>query len=263
MAEPSLTMTWLAGTVDAPAVLVVGPSLGTSVEVLWEAAAGLLGDRFEVFGWDLPGHGRSKKADAPFTVGDLAVAVRRTAEEVAGGRPVAYAGVSLGGAVALELALEPGPFFAVACIAGAAKIGDAAAWHERAELVRRAGTPVMVAGSSQRWFAPGFVSRDPRTANRLLLSLSDSDSNSYALACEALAGFDVHDRISAARVPVLVAPGEHDVVVPPQMATETTADLIPTATVHVFDGCAHLPPAEDPGAVAEVLGIMFSERGNR
>ena len=263
VADPSLTATRLSGSPAAGMLLVVGPSLGTSVEALWEAAAGGLADRFEVVGWDLPGHGRSKPAVQPFTVADLAAAVRRLGKEQAAGRPAVYAGVSLGGAVALALALEPGPYSAVACLAGAAKIGDSAAWHERAALVRRAGTSVMVAGSSERWFAPGFMEQNPGAANRLLLSLSDSDAHSYALACEALATFDVRDRMPEARVPVLVGPGELDVVVGPEMAAGTTAEAAPTATLHVFEGCGHLPPAEDPGAVAAALRTAFDPRGER
>jgi pimeloyl-ACP methyl ester carboxylesterase len=189
--------------------------------------------------------------------------VRRLAEDHAAGRPAVYAGVSLGGAVALVLALEPGPYSAVACLAGAAKIGDPAAWHDRAALVRRAGTSVMVAGSSERWFAPGFMERDPGTATRLLLSLGDSDAHSYALACEALARFDVRDRMPDVRVPVLVGPGELDVVVGPEMAAETTAEPAPTASLHVFEGCGHLPPAEDPEAVAATLRSAFDPRGDR
>ena len=90
--------------------------------------------------------------------------------------------VSLGGAVGLELALYPGPFGAVAVLASAPKIGDAAAWQERAELVRRAGTSVMMSGSAERWFAPGFTDREPVVADALLTSLSETDRESYALA---------------------------------------------------------------------------------
>ncbi len=262
MAEPDLAPTSLAGDASSPRLLVVGPSLGTSVEALWEAAARRLGDGFHVVGWDLPGHGRSKPATAPFTVEELAAEVRRLAAAVADGRPATYAGVSLGGAVALALALDPGVFASVACIASAAKLGDADSWHERAALVRKAGTPVMVAGSSERWFAPGFLERDPATGNRLLLSLADADKDSYALACEALAGFDVRDRLADARVPLLVAPGEQDVVVSPEVARQTTADRAPGASLHVFTGCGHLPPAEDPEAVARVL-TDFATGGDR
>src|SRR5262245_44113221 len=59
VADPDLAFTRLAGEPGRGDLLVVGPSLGTSVDVLWQAAADLLGERFEVVGWDLPGHGRS------------------------------------------------------------------------------------------------------------------------------------------------------------------------------------------------------------
>lgn len=253
MAEPQLTFTRLAGS-GRGRLLVVGPSLGTSVAALWSAAAAHLADDYEVVGWDLPGHGRGAPATAPFTVAELAAAVRRRlTTDVLGERDGAtYAGVSLAGAVALELAGDPGAFVHVSCIASAARIGEPDAWRERAELVRRAGTPAMVGPSSRRWFADGFLERDPTTGNRLLLSLSDTDRESYALACEALAEFDLHPRLADTRVPLLVAPGELDIVVPPELAART-ADAAPGAVFRILPGCGHLPPAEAPRVVAEAL----------
>lgn len=249
---PDLMLTRLAGDADADHLLVLGPSLGTSVSALWAQCAALLDDRFEVVGWDLPGHGRSPAASGPFSVADLADSVRLRATELAAGRRAAYAGVSLGGAVAYQLAIEPGPFGAVAAIASAPRLGEPAAWHERAELVRRAGTAVMVAPSSTRWFAPGFVERQPDTAGALLTSLSEADSGSYAWACEALAELDLRDALTQTAVPVLAVAGEHDQVVPPAVVEET-ARACPGAAFGVLTGCGHLPPAEDPAAMASTL----------
>lgn len=248
MAE--LTATPLGGSSPAAGVLIVGPSLGTSVEALWTRCAGML--PFEVVGWDLPGHGRSRPAAEAFYVQDLADAVRRLAQAVAGGRDTWYAGVSLGGAVGLELALDPGPFGAVAVVASAPKIGDAEAWRERADLVRREGTEVMVAGSAERWFAPGFTAREPAVAGALLTSLAETDRESYALACEALASFDLRNRVSARKVPLLIAAGQHDLVVPPEQARSVAPDAFA-----VIPGCGHLPPAEDPAATADSLTSFF------
>jgi len=242
---PDLTFTRLAGGPGAERILMVGPSLGTAVSALWGRCAALLGHRFEVIGWDLPGHGRSPAATGAFGIADLADAVRLRSIAVAKGRSTAYASVSLGGAVGFALATEPGPFVGVAAIASAPRIGDPAAWHERAELVRRAGTPVMVAGSATRWFAPGFTDREPDTAGALLTSLSEADRASYAWACEALADFDAREQVAWAAVPLLVALGEHDPVVPPGAGSRVLA------------GCGHLPPAEDPRAVATVLADFF------
>src|SRR4051794_4299015 len=159
-----LTFTRLAGSAAADRLLLVGPSLGTSVEALWGDVASMLGERAEVVGWDLPGHGRSASAAGPFSVADLADAVRSKAGALAAGRPVSYAGVSIAGAVALHLAQDPGPLTRILSIASAAKHGKRRDWIERAALVRAKGAAVMVEPSAQRWFAPGFLARKPAVA---------------------------------------------------------------------------------------------------
>lgn len=232
-------------------LLVVGPSLGTAVAPLWAACVAELPDDLAVVGWDLPGHGASPAHDQPFSVQDLANAVADATEDVraTARRPIAYAGVSLGGAVALALAIDHADAFAgVVSIASGAKIGEADGWHERADLVRRAGTPVMVEGSAKRWFAPGFIEREPACATDLLTSLQHADSASYARCCEALAAFDVRDDLEGVAVPVLALAGELDEVAPPPMS-ELVADRS-GGSWGVLAGAAHLPPAEQPKATA-------------
>lgn len=248
---PELTFTRLAGTPVSPRLLVVGPSLGTSVETLWDRAAVAMGAQTEVVGWDLPGHGRSAPVTDPFSVDDLADAVRSRVPGLADGRPAMYAGVSLGGAVGLRLALDPGELDQVVCIAAAARVGEPGMWADRAALVRQAGTPIMVASSAQRWFADGFLEREPGVANRLLLSLTGTDQESYALACEALARFDLRDGLDRVDTRLVIAAGDHDVVVPNALA-ERTAHAARASFV-VLPACGHLPPAENPVAVAALL----------
>jgi pimeloyl-ACP methyl ester carboxylesterase len=238
-----LSLTRLAGAESSQRLLVVGPSLGTSVALLWRDCATELAD-FEVIGWDLPGHGSGRPATGPFTVPDIADELGERVGALAGGRRVDYAGVSFGGAVGFELASRGEcPFESVVCIGAAPRIGVPEMWRERAALVRRAGTPVMVEGSAQRWFAPGFVERVPRVAGALLRALADADQESYAWACEALGQFEA----GAAVRPLRVLVGEHDVVVSP-----VDADV-------VLAGCGHLPPAEDPAMVAAELVRVFEE----
>jgi pimeloyl-ACP methyl ester carboxylesterase len=248
-----LTTTRLAGDRSRDRLLIVGPSLGTRVDLLWSQCAALLADSCEVIGWELPGHGRGAPATEPFTIADLADCVRRIAATHAHGRAAYYAGVSLGGAAGFELALDPGPFRAVATIAAAPQIGEPEAWRERAKFVRGAGTvAVMVEGSAQRWFAPGFIERRPAVSAALLDALAEVDSHSYACACEALAAFDIRDRMDRIAVPVAVMTGEHDGVV-----TEEHARAATGLDVTVLRGVAHLPPAEDPVAAAATLAEAF------
>ena len=243
MAE--LAFSQLAGEPSAARLLVVGPSLGTGVAGLWQACAALLPGDLQVVGWDLPGHGASRPTATAFTIDDLASSVREGATRVAAGRPVGYAGVSLGGAVGFALAADPGPFAAVVTLASARLIGTPDGWHERAAVVRKAGTSAMVAGSSERWFAPGFLDRSPSAGGALLMALREVDDESYALACEALAGYDARPRASV--VPLLVAGGADDTVVTPDQV-----DV-------VLDGVGHLPPIEDPAATAALVLTHLEE----
>jgi 3-oxoadipate enol-lactonase len=256
---PELTLTRLTGSAQAPHLLLVGPSLGTSVETIWARCARLLGDTFEVVGWDLPGHGRSRPAEGPFSIADLADAVRKSAEPLAGTRSAWYAGVSLAGAVGLQLALDPGPFRAVAALASAPRIGDARSWADRAALVRRAGTPVMVESSAVRWFAPGFIDRQPTVAGTLLRELTEVDTESYAAACDALAEFDLRADLVHARVPVLMVAGGQDQTLG-QERVQAGAASASGATFEVVKRCGHLPPVEDPSAVASMLRSYFTAK---
>ena len=261
MTTPRVTLTAL--TPDAGGeLLVVGASLGTAVVPLWSACADALGDRFFVVGYDAPGHGASPATDEPVTVGELATAVAGAVRPLttARGTRARYAGVSLGGAVALELALtHTDVVSAVAVICSAAKIAEPSGWLERAELVRRAGTSVMVEGSASRWFAPGFIEREPATATALLTSLQHADRFAYARACEALAAFDVRDRLADLRVPVLAAAGALDPVIPASAASQIAAAAADVEAV-VLDGVAHLGPAEAPLEIARLLTDFFTQK---
>jgi 3-oxoadipate enol-lactonase len=249
-----LTLTQLREPEHPGALLILGPSLGTAVTPLWSACAEQLPADVGVIGWDLPGHGHSAPHEEPFSIGELAAAGMEATETVRSEATglVAYAGVSIGGAVGLALAIDHADDLqGVAVICSGAKIGEADAWHERADLVREAGTPVMVEGSAQRWFAPGAIERDPAVATALLDSLQQTDRFSYARCCEALADFDVRDDLGRIEIPVIALAGEHDAVATMSMAEEIAKGS--GGRAEQVDGVAHLAPAEAPAAVARVL----------
>ncbi|UUT36567.1 alpha/beta fold hydrolase [Microbacterium elymi] len=101
MTVPVLAVTEPIGPAEAP-LLILGPSLGTST-IMWEQVVPALAGPHRVALWDLPGHGASPAAVDPFTVAELADAVAALAAGFGADR-IDYAGVSLGGAVGLELA---------------------------------------------------------------------------------------------------------------------------------------------------------------
>lgn len=239
-------------------LLVVGPSLGTSVSGLWGHVATLLADRHDVVGWDLPGHGGSAPTSEPFTVGELAAGVLAAVDVIQSERGesesrFSYAGDSVGGATGLQLALDaPHRMAAVAVVCSGAKIGDPSMWADRAETVRRSGTAVLVSGTAQRWFAPGFLDREPDAGARLLQDLRAADAEAYALVCEALAGFDVRARLPEITTPVLVVSGALDVAAPAE-GGRFVAEGVRDGRYVELEGVAHQAPVEAPQRTADLL----------
>jgi 3-oxoadipate enol-lactonase len=253
---PSIALAPPVGPADAP-TLVLGPSIGTST-LLWSRVIPALAERFRVVAWDLPGHGDAPPATEPFTAADIADAVAAAVDG-----PFRYAGVSFGGCVGLELLLRHGDRIdAAAIIASGAVIGTPERWHDRAAQARAQSTSSLVVGSAQRWFAPETIARDPDLTGRMLHGLQDTDDESYALCCEALAAFDVRDRLGEITRPVLAVWGDHDGVTPEASAREI-ADGVPSARAIGIRDAAHLPPVDDPGATAAVLRDFFAAASER
>jgi len=266
MSVPQISGVQLSDPSAGP-LLLLGTSIGTSAAALWSASAALVGERFHVVAWDLPGHGRSTdRVSAGFTMAELATGVLAFADQVLtdrgepGGR-LYYAGDSLGGAVGLQALLDaPDRIVAAVLLCTGAKIGDAEGWRERAARVRASGTTVVVNQSVERWFAPGFLEREPEVGGRLLESLRAADAEAYALACEALAEFDVRSRLGEIAVPVLAVAGAEDIATQADLLREI-ANGVQRGTLQILDGVAHLAPAEAPQEVAELIIKHFEADG--
>ncbi|WP_328563841.1 3-oxoadipate enol-lactonase [Streptomyces coelicoflavus] len=245
------------GPASAPPLLL-GPSLGTSY-ALWDAVAPELSTAHRVIRWDLPGHGGSP-ADLigpGATVADLAELVLALADSL-GVERFSYAGVSLGGAVGLHLAVHcPERVSSLAVVCSSAHFNGAKPWEERAAQVRDEGLARLAESADARWFTPGF------TVPRLVRDHRDADPDAYAACCDALAAFDLRDRVGEISVPTLLVAGREDPATPPTHLREL-ADAVPGATLTEIPGASHLAPAERPEAVLTALRAHFdgdAERG--
>ncbi|MBZ5739464.1 bifunctional 3-oxoadipate enol-lactonase/4-carboxymuconolactone decarboxylase PcaDC [Nocardioides mangrovi] len=262
---PAITVVRMTGSRDRAELplLVVGPSLGTSAATLWTDCAAGLTDAFDVVAWDLPGHGHNRSVpEEPFAMAELAAGVLAVVDDVLTQRgqprgPFFYAGDSVGGAVGLQLLLDaPDRVVAAALLCTGAKIGTEESWTERIGSVRASGTPVMVAGSAERWFGPGFLEREPERGGALLRALSDAVDEGYVQVCGALAAYDVRAMLGQVKAPVLAVGGSHDVATPPASLQEI-ADGVADGRYVELEGVAHLAPAEAPGEVAALLREHF------
>ena len=264
MTAPDIALTQPVGADGAP-LIVLAHSLGTG-PLIWEPAVPLLTKEYRVSLLTLPGHGVAPVPTDAFTLDELADVVADRVRELAGTASTAgtagtayFAGVSIGGALALTLALRhPDVVTRAASLASAASLGSSEHWKTRAATVRTRSTSALIAASAQAWFAPESISREPELIGRILHALQDTSDEGYARCAEALAAYDLRDRLAEVRVPVLALGGGQDEVAPEERQDDLVAG-IPNARKVMIEDAAHQPPAESAAAVAEALLAFFGE----
>ncbi|MEV8338744.1 alpha/beta fold hydrolase [Leucobacter sp. NPDC077196] len=261
MTAPDIALTQPVGADGAP-LIVLAHSLGTG-PLIWEPVVPLLAKEYRVSLLTLPGHGVAPVPTDAFTLDELADVVADRVRELAGTAvtdgTVYFAGVSIGGALALTLALRhPDVIARAASLASAASLGSPDHWKTRAATVRTQSTSVLIAASAQTWFAPESIGREPELIGRILHALQDTSDEGYARCAEALATYDLRDRLAEVRVPVLALGGGQDEVAPEERQDELVAGL-PNARKVMIEDAAHQPPAESAAAVAEALLAFFGE----
>lgn len=241
---------WRLDGAAARPVLVLLNSIGTDM-ALWDAAAPLLLPAFRLLRIDARGHGGS---DAP--AGDYSLAM--LADDVAavmadaGVAQAAVAGVSLGGMVAMQLALDhPQRVSALALVCTSATM-DPAAWAARVDAVRAGGTAGIADMAIGRFLSPGFARAHPEIADALRDAIARQEDAGYAGAAAAIRDMNLRSRLSDIAVPVLVVTGAQDVSTPLAGHGEHLLSSIANAR-HVELAGAHLPPIEAPGTLATAL----------
>lgn len=234
-------------TADAPAILL-GPALGTTAE-MWHPVLPYLTDARVVI-YSPRGHGGSNTPDGPYTIAELADDAAHVLE-MCGLESAHHAGVSLGGMIALQLAVSrPETVQSVIAIASSAHPGDPQKWLDRAATVRADGMAPLAQGALDRWFTADFL-EDPaaRAAQQSLLGV---EPEGYAGCCEAISTFDLRGQLGSIEVPTLVLAGADDEALP-LPHSEAIAAGVPNSELHIVRHSAHLPPTQQPRAVADRL----------
>ncbi len=209
----------------------------------------LLQSRLPVLALDLPGHGRSP-GPAATTVSGTARTVAATLGDLGVQRAV-VAGHSMGGAVALTLALEGDrPVAGLGVVSSGARLpvdplivqGARAALACTAEHLARF---CFARGAPAAWLAE--VSGAMLAAGAETLHADLTACSRFRVTAEDLA------RI---RIPVDVVCGDLDVLTPPALSRELAAQ-IPGARLTLLPGCGHTPLLEAPEALAANLAGLW------
>jgi 3-oxoadipate enol-lactonase len=196
--------------------------------------------------YDLLGHG-GRPRPATLTMADFADDV---AANVSG--TLDLVGLSMGGMVALHIALRyPGRVrsLVVACSSARA---DREVLQRRAEMVEQVGMGGVLDETLRRWFTPAALD-DPdhpgvRYARERLLADRAED---FAAAWRAMSQHDVLDHLGRIRVPVTAIAGEQDAASPIE-ALRAIAEGVANGRLVVLPG-PHMLQLEEPGRLTEAI----------
>jgi pyruvate dehydrogenase E2 component (dihydrolipoyllysine-residue acetyltransferase) len=239
-------------------VLQAGPRTGTPLVFLhglggsqstWQLVLGDLATKYRVMAFDLPGHGRSGKpapATVDYSIEGLAAAVAAALESL-NAKPAIIVGHSLGGAVAISIALQHPERVKGLVLVDSVGLGR----EISPELL------YLMSGAGDRDTAKHLLSlfyEDQRLVTdrgvdemAQYLMMAGAWESQQAIAGSAFADSQqqsgLETRLSELKVPALIAWGELDRVIPASHAFAAVSAL-PDSLLKVITGVGHVPQVE-------------------
>ncbi len=252
---------WEEGT-GAPIILIHG--LANSV-LTWRKNVEALGRGFRVIALDLPGHGLSDMPKVRFDLPTGAAFLDAFLDEM-GVERAHLAGNSMGGAIALELALTRPERAASLTLADSAGLG-----REISVLLRLGALPLLGEYARRptlkgvrnlvRWMVhdPSLVDEEELPIRLSYLKRRGSAQALLRYLRTGVGLFGQRPRtrrdasLASLSVPTLVVWGAQDPLFPVEQARQA-AQAVAGAKLHVFDACGHWPQYEHADAFNRLLG---------
>ena len=225
---------------------------------MWEAQQTTLGARYRVITPDLRGHGETAAPEGIYPIDEMADDVLELLDALRLSEPIVLGGLSMGGYVALALAVRyPKRVRGLMLINTRAGADPAEAARGREELARQ----VEAAGSAEpavaamlpKLFCEATRTRRADVIGRVHDRMSRTPARAVAGALRGMARRpDRHGDLVRIAVPTLVLAGAEDQLIPLD-ESRRMAGAIPQAQLVVIPDAGHLAPLEDPEATNMAL----------
>lgn len=233
-----------------PVLLIHG--LGSSTED-WEPQVKALERQFTVITYDVRGHGQTAKPGGRYSVPQFAADAARLLVHLGLG-PVDVMGLSMGGMIAFQLAVDHPELVRSLIIVNSGPEMVLRTWREKAVILQRKlivrvmGMRKMGEVLADRLLpAPEHARRREVFAERW----ARNDKGAYLRALSSLVGWSVMARLPQIQCPVLVVTADQDYT--PVAWKQTFTNQMPNASLAVIPNSRHLMPIEKPEAFHAVL----------
>jgi len=245
-----------------PILMMHGSGPGASTLANWRLVLEPLAERYEIFGVDLIGFGKSgRKPNEPYFDVDLWVTQCLTVLDLMPAGEVGVIGQSLSGMLALRMAAkEPRirKLLTTGCMGTSFQVNDA---------LRRA------------WSLPTTRDEFREVMNNLVHDGSSVTDNQLEWRMRSLAAGGegdyygamftgdkqkyvelttlARDELNRIEAKVVMIHGRNDKVVPFETSSLVLSDMIPSADLVVLSNCGHLPAVEKPQEFLAVARMLF------
>lgn len=226
-----------------PLLLIHG--LGSSTRD-WELQRDYFASGFQVIVFDVRGHGRSGKPPGPYSVRQFAADTVGLLRQL-GTAPAHVVGLSMGGMIAFQLALDAPELVGTLTIVNSGPEVVARTWQQRLQLrQRRFILRFLGMRALGRMLARRLLPAPEHAALRQTFEdrWAENDPRAYRDTFAALLGWSVLDRIHEIRCPTLVLGSQFDYT----SVTDKRAYVarMPNASLVLLPDSRHAAPVERP-----------------
>ena len=242
----------LSGKQGAP-VIMMSHSLGCTL-ALWAYQLEALEPHSRVLRYDTRGHGGSQATEGAYTLEQLGLDAVSLLD-VLGVERVHWVGISMGGMIGQELALNhPDRILSLSLCDTAASLPPEAQplWQERIEAVRVKGLEALVEATLERWFTPAFLTRNPPQVEQIRGQFLATPAAGFIGCIEAIRGLNYLDRLPEIQIPTVIIVGEEDPGTPVAVS-EAIHGRIAGSQLVVLPKAAHLSNVEQSRAFNQAL----------
>ena len=241
-----------------PVILIHG--LASSMS-LWAGLDQSQLEGVQIISYDLRGHGASERPTGAHTLTKHVADLKGLLAALSIQRAV-FAGLSLGGMIAMELAASnPEMVSALALLDTTAAFPQSTRdlFFEWASSASFNGMSAITDKFIQRSFSARFIEANPKMVTTIRKGMLASDATSIASAARMVAKVDLRPRLAAIHCPTMVLVGEQDTLTPPDLAQELVTS-IQGAELHIIPESGHASPVEQPQMVTTLFAQVVQKK---
>ncbi|MDE1164106.1 MAG: alpha/beta hydrolase [Pseudomonas sp.] len=212
----------------------------------WEEQIPVLAQHYRVIVMDIRGHGRSDKPRERYSIAGFGADTVALIEHLRLG-PVHYVGLSMGGMIGFQLAVDQPAMLKSLCIVNSTpevklrKPADYLMWFKRWSLMQLVSMQAIGQALGKNLFPkPEQADLRRKVAERW----AKNDKRAYKASFDAIVNWGVTERLGRITCPTLIISADHDYT--PVAVKEHYVTLIPNARLAVIADSRHATPLDQP-----------------